>query len=141
MPDWDQYKTEAKARGSLAFELFVVVSTPAKTPEDLKANLPAHLQYQGSLEADGKLAFAGPMSDETGTQMQGVGLMVYRAGSFDEARKIAEADPMHTTGTVRRQGFGNQELLKQVKSLARLVDVIMRRAVCDASAALRASFV
>ncbi len=42
---------------------------------------------------------------------------------------------------VRRQGFGNQELLKQVKSLARLVDVIMRRAVCDASAALRASFV
>ncbi|NKB45742.1 MAG: hypothetical protein GKS03_15840, partial [Alphaproteobacteria bacterium] len=41
--------------------------------------------------------------------------------------------------SVRRQGFGNQELLKQVKSLARLVDVIMRRAVCDASAALRAS--
>ncbi len=42
---------------------------------------------------------------------------------------------------VRRQGFGNQELLKQVKSLARLVDVIMRRAGGDASAALRASFV
>ncbi|MEO9825600.1 MAG: YciI family protein [Paracoccaceae bacterium] len=98
MPEWETYKAEAKARGSLAFELFVVHSTPAKTPEDLKANLPAHLEYQGQLEDTGTLVFAGPMSDETGTQMQGMGLIIYRAASFDDARAIAEADPMHASG-------------------------------------------
>ena len=98
MPDWDSYKAEAKARGSLALELFVVQSTPAKTPEDLKANLADHLAYQSKLEAEGKLALAGPMSDETGTQMQGTGLIIYRAASMDAARALAEADPMHSSG-------------------------------------------
>ena len=98
MPSWDAYKAEAKARGSLAFELFVVISSPAKTPEDLKANLPDHLAYQNAREADGTLVFAGPMSDETGTQMQGMGLIIYRAESFDQAREIAEKDPMHKSG-------------------------------------------
>lgn len=98
MPDWDTYKSEAKARGSLAFELFVVQSTPAKSPEDLKAALPAHLEYQGKMEDAGTLVFAGPLSDETGKEMQGMGLIVYRAASFEAARAIAEADPMHASG-------------------------------------------
>ncbi|NNK77795.1 MAG: hypothetical protein HKP40_03695 [Litoreibacter sp.] len=98
MPAWDSYKAEAKARGSLAFELYVVHSTPAKTPEDLKANLPDHLAYQSKLEAEGTLVFAGPMSDETGTQMQGMGLIIYRAASFEAAREIAQNDPMHLSG-------------------------------------------
>ena len=106
MPEWDSYKAQAKARGSLAFELFVVQSTPAKTPEDLQANLPDHLAYQSKLEAQGSLVFAGPMSDETGTQMQGIGLIVYRAASFEDARAMAIADPMHSSGarsfTVRK---------------------------------------
>ena len=85
MPAWDSYKAEAKARGSLAFELFVVMSVPAASPEKLKANLPTHLAYQSQLEAAGKLAFAGPMSDKTGEQMQSIGLIVYRAASFIEA--------------------------------------------------------
>jgi hypothetical protein len=42
---------------------------------------------------------------------------------------------------VRRQGFWNQELLKLRESLAHLVDCIMRRVVCDASAAFRVSAV
>ena len=98
MPEWDSYKAEAKARGSLALELFVVQSTPAKAPEDLKANLADHLAYQGKLEAEGALAFAGPLSDETGTQMQGMGLIIYRAPTIDAARALAEGDPMHSSG-------------------------------------------
>jgi len=98
MPPWESYKAEAKARGSLAFELFVVMSTPAMTPDDLKANLPAHLAYQSDLERDGSLVFAGPMSDETGEQMQGIGLIIYRAASFEAARALAEGDPMHQSG-------------------------------------------
>jgi uncharacterized protein YciI len=44
------------------------------------------------------LMFAGPMSDETGTQMQGMGLIIFRAASFEQAHEIAKADPMHSSG-------------------------------------------
>ncbi len=98
MPAWNEYKKEAKERGSLALEMFVVESTPAKPPEEVKANLPAHLEYQQLQETAGILAFAGPLSDATGELMQGTGLIIYRAASMDEARSIADADPMHSSG-------------------------------------------
>ena len=98
MVAWADYKAEAKSRGALALELYAAHSTPAKTPEDVKAALPDHLAYQASLERAGSLAFAGPMSDETGDHMQGVGLIIYRAESLETARDLADADPMHASG-------------------------------------------
>ncbi len=98
MVAWSEYKSHAIDRGALALELYVAHSTPSGSPDDVKANLPAHLAYQAELERDGKLAFAGPMSDETGTQMQGVGLIIYRAESLEEANALAEGDPMHKNG-------------------------------------------
>jgi len=95
MVAWNDYKTAAKERGSLAFELFVAISTPIKPAEDVKALLPEHLQYQQVLENAGSLAFAGPLSDESGEHMQGTGMIVYRAESYAEASKLAEQDPMH----------------------------------------------
>lgn len=106
MPSWDAYKLEAKARGALALELFVVNSTPTGAPEAVRAALPDHLAYQRQLEASGVLAFAGPVSDETGENMLGAGMILYRAASMDEARAFADADPMHIAGarsyTLRR---------------------------------------
>ncbi|MGR3636702.1 MAG: YciI family protein [Shimia sp.] len=98
MVAWTDYKSEAKSRGALALELFVAHSTPAKSPEDVKASLANHLAYQADLERAGQLAFAGPMSDETGEHMQGVGLIIYRADSLEAARQLAENDPMHKSG-------------------------------------------
>ena len=98
MPAWNDYKKAAKERGSLALELFVVESTPAKAPEDVQANLPAHLEYQRSQEIAGTLAFAGPLSDLTGELMQGTGMIVYRAESMEAARAIADGDPIHSSG-------------------------------------------
>ena len=98
MVAWADYKAEAKGRGALALELYVAQSTPAKAPEDVKANLPDHLAYQADLERQGQLAFAGPMSDESGDHMQGMGLIIYRADSLEQARALAEADPMHKSG-------------------------------------------
>lgn len=106
MVAWVDYKADAKARGALALELYVAHSTPAKAPEDVKAALPDHLAYQATLERAGQLAFAGPMSDETGDHMQGMGLIIYRADSLDAARTLAQDDPMHKSGarsfTLRR---------------------------------------
>ena len=98
MPAWNDYKTEAKSRGAFAHELYVVVSTPAGDPSDVKEMLPAHLDYQAEQERRGALFLAGPMSDESGSEMQGVGLIVYQAPSLDAARELAEADPMHKSG-------------------------------------------
>jgi uncharacterized protein YciI len=98
MVAWVDYKTEAKSRGALALELYVAISTPAKEPQDVKASLPDHLAYQAELERAGLLAFAGPMSDESGEHMQGVGMIVYRAESLEAARVLAEGDPMHQSG-------------------------------------------
>lgn len=97
MPSWEDYKSAARARGSLALELFVVESTPV-TPEKLADTLPDHLAYQAEQEAAGTLAFAGPLSDDTGEQMNGTGLIIYRAESMQAARAIADADPMHARG-------------------------------------------
>jgi len=116
MVAWADYKAAAKERGSLAFELYVVTSTPAKAPEEVKAVLPEHLAYQQQLEHSGALAFAGPLSDETGEQMQGTGMIVYRADSLADAKQLADADPMHKQGartfTIRRWlvNEGNMQL-------------------------------
>ena len=98
MVAWADYKAEAKSRGALALELYAAMSTPAMTPDAVKAALPDHLAYQAQLERAGALAFAGPMSDETGEQMQGQGLIIYRAETLEAARALADGDPMHTSG-------------------------------------------
>ena len=98
MPTWNEYKAEAKSRGALAMELFAVRSTPSGDIDLLKATLPDHLAYQKTMEAAGTLVMAGPLSDETGTLMQAEGLIIYRASSLEEARAIADADPMHQVG-------------------------------------------
>ena len=98
MPAWTEYKKAAQERGSLACEMFAIVSTPVK-PENLQANLPAHLEYQGQMELQGNLVMAGPLSDPTGEVMEGVGMIIYRAESLEAAKTLADADPMHSTGT------------------------------------------
>ncbi|WP_299792469.1 YciI family protein [uncultured Marivita sp.] len=98
MPSWTEYAAEARARGALAHELYMVLSTPGGDPAKVKETLPAHLAYQAELEARGALFLAGPVSDETGELMKGIGLIIYRAASIDDARALAEADPMHANG-------------------------------------------
>jgi len=98
MPAWEDYKKEASDRGALAHELYVVLSTPGPSPEKIKDTLPAHLAYQAEQEAAGTLFMAGPMSDESGTQMQGMGHIIYQAASLEAARTLAENDPMHQSG-------------------------------------------
>ena len=98
MPLWNEYKETARSRGALAFELYVVESTAVAAPEVMQEVLPFHLAYQKEMEGAGHLFLAGPLSDDSGNQMQGSGLIIYRAGSMDEARSFADNDPMHKEG-------------------------------------------
>lgn len=98
MVAWTEYRDTAAARGALALEVFIVETTPTGDPEAVKATLADHLAYQRQMEEEGRLVLAGPVSDPSGDEMQGQGMIVYRAASMDEARALAEADPMHARG-------------------------------------------
>ena len=98
MPKWEEYKSEARGRGALAMELFVVRTRPTGDMGLVKATLPDHLAYQKQMEDAGSLVMAGPVSDVTGDLMEAEGMIIYRAANLDAARALAYGDPMHKVG-------------------------------------------
>ena len=72
---------------NFVYALRIVVDRATYEPR-----LPAHLQYLQELDAAGTLILSGPFGDRTG------GMVVVRAGSLEEARAIAEADPLVASG-------------------------------------------
>ena len=79
-------------QGMLRKKLYVVLSKGAATPDQIGAVLPDHLEYMIDLEKKGALFASGPLTATAG-QPAGDGLTVLRAGSVEEARTIASADP------------------------------------------------
>jgi uncharacterized protein YciI len=79
-------------------QLYAIFTTPTGAIEQILENLEAHLAFQVSLERDGVLYAAGPMWSDDEQSWDGDGLVVVRAASRDEAREIAERDPMHVSG-------------------------------------------
>jgi len=126
VPSWSEYAEIARNRGAFALQLFVVESRPVAAPQDMQAVLPDHLAYQKHMEAEGRLVLAGPLSDETGKEMSGAGLIIYRAASISEARSLAEADPMHARGmrsfTVRAWLVNEGSLNVSVKLSSQALD-------------------
>lgn len=53
---------------------------------------PAHLDYLDKLYKQNKVVMAGPFADKKG------GMVIYRADSAEEARALAEADPVIAEG-------------------------------------------
>ena len=77
--------------------LWVVVSTPVVDRESYMPHLQEHLAYQHTLEDRGILFAAGPLATEGG-ERSGRGLIILRAATPADARRIAEGDPMHSRG-------------------------------------------
>ena len=77
------------------FFAILTEAAPGTTREQLGATLPAHLDHQVRLEQEGILFAAGPLDAEDGSRR---GLIVIRAESFEEARRIADTDPFHAQG-------------------------------------------
>ncbi|MEH2182261.1 YciI family protein [Nostoc sp.] len=82
---------------SLRMQLYVVTSV-ATSLESLQQNLVEHRAYLRELEDKNVLFGAGPLLTDDGQYFEGDGLLIYRASSVEEAKKIAQADPMHTSG-------------------------------------------
>jgi uncharacterized protein len=79
-------------RKMLRKKLYVVLSTPAVTPDKLQPFLSAHLEYMIGLEKRGHVFASGPLADGAGPPT-GAGLTVLRARDLSEARALAEGDP------------------------------------------------
>lgn len=95
---WDELVGKCEEMGLLAKHLFVVFTTPANGMGPVMKNLSSHLEFQGELEAKGIMFGAGPFPDDNEENWEGEGMVIIRAESMEEARAIADEDPMHKSG-------------------------------------------
>jgi uncharacterized protein YciI len=61
-------------------------------PARIQSLRPVHRQYLATLRERGQLAVSGPFTDDSGA------LIVYEAGSPEEAEKLLQGDPFHQNG-------------------------------------------
>jgi uncharacterized protein YciI len=78
-------------------QLWIVMSKAVKPPEEVRKQLKAHLDHQIRLEKSGIMYGAGPAT-APGASKPAFGLIIIRAKDEAEARRIADADPMHASG-------------------------------------------
>jgi uncharacterized protein len=78
-------------------QLWVVMTKAVKPLEEVRKHLKAHLNYQIKIEKQGILYGAGP-ANPPGDPKPAFGLIIIRAKDETEARSIADADPMHSSG-------------------------------------------
>ena len=95
---WKEMVDFSESHNLLAKRLYVVSSTPTNGLGPINEVLEEHVKFQTKLEVDGVMFAAGPLASEDLQEWLGEGLFMYRAGSMDEARSIAESDPMHSSG-------------------------------------------
>jgi len=84
--------------GMLRKQLYVIFTTPTNGLEPVMTNLKDHLDFQVDLERRGIMFAAGPFWNDAETGWEGEGMVVVRAGSLAEAKRIAASDPMHKSG-------------------------------------------
>jgi len=96
--NWRDRVRDSQAEGLAANEFFVIFTEPLKGRQAVKDHLATHLEYQKGLEAKGIMVAAGPVSDEQGNEWTGKGLIIIRAENLQEAKKVADNDPMHRDG-------------------------------------------
>ncbi len=84
--------------GMLQKQMFVVFTKPVNGMGPVMENLEDHLKFQVELETKGIMFGAGPFWADNEKDWHGEGMVIIRADSLAAARKIAESDPMHSSG-------------------------------------------
>ena len=84
--------------GCLQKQMYVYFTKPANGLGPVMENLEEHLKFQVELEQKGIMFGAGPFWTDDEQRWEGEGMIIIRAESIAEARKIAESDPMHASG-------------------------------------------
>lgn len=97
-PKWDEYGAMCREAGQLAMEVFVCFTTPVQPGPPPTEVMAEHKAYIASLEEDGRVFLAGPLSNAEATHLSGGGMLVFRADDLEAAKAIADGDPMHREG-------------------------------------------
>src|SRR5690349_21923161 len=82
-----------------AYELVLLrrpASAPALDEPELERLQREHLAFYDRLRADGTVVTNGPLLDQPDEAFRGIG--IYRTGSLEEARRVAEQDPLVLAG-------------------------------------------
>lgn len=95
---WNKMIEDCASKGLLAKQLYAVDTIPTKGLGPVLAMLDDHIVYQVHLERSGVMWTAGPFANDTDDAWDGEGFFVNRAESRADAIKLAEADPMHSSG-------------------------------------------
>jgi len=92
--------TFAQPTNSLRMKLYVIETTGVQEKaSEMRDHMQAHLAHQVDLEKRGIMFGAGPLYQEGSTDGPPMaGMIIIRAASFEEAKEIADADPMHANG-------------------------------------------
>ena len=86
------------SKGMLQKQLYVVFTKPTNGLGPVLENLEKHLEFQCGLERRGIMFGAGPFWADNEEDWHGEGMVIIRAGSLAEAKRIAAEDPMHKAG-------------------------------------------
>jgi uncharacterized protein YciI len=97
MADKSDGSVEALIAGMLKKPLWVVMTKAVAPPQEVRRHLKAHLEHQIALEKAGIMYGAGPAT-RPGDTAASFGLIIIRAKDEVEARRIADSDPMHSSG-------------------------------------------
>lgn len=84
----------------IADRLFLMLSyAPDGDVETVMEHLPDHLAYWDKMEERKAMFVAGPLIPaDPSDEFSGDGMVVISAPSYEEAKEIAEEDPMHKAG-------------------------------------------
>ena len=96
--NWQKFVARIRAEGPLAKQLYVVFTQPTNGLSPVLENMKAHLAYQVQLEEQGIMFGAGPFADDDEQNWEGQGMVIIRTQSLADAKRIADADPMHKSG-------------------------------------------
>ena len=86
----------ADERGMRSYVLVILKTGPTPVPEGEKRTemFRGHFANMERLAAEGKLAYAGPLDGVDGWR----GLFIFAVSDIEEARKLAETDPVLVNG-------------------------------------------
>jgi len=87
-----------KTQQMLQKQLYVIHTTPTNGLGPVMDNIGPHLDFQVKIEQEGIMFAAGPFWADDEETWEGEGMVIIRANSLADARKIAESDPMHASG-------------------------------------------
>ncbi len=82
----------------MGWNVYFYVTKPVNSFEEVVPVLPAHMEFIHEIEGADVMVMGGQTTKQGDDFAGGNGLVVIRANSFEEAKEIADADPMHKTG-------------------------------------------